>query len=718
MNRCRIFFSLTAIFTISAICLSYFFQNSDVDSVTGATVVNDVKETTSGTWAEYEYMRLRNPQTGEIPRNINRKQEEFAQTLPTVESRRAKKSKKETNNYAYGWKSRGPHNIGGRTRALGIDIRDENIILAGGVSGGMWKSTDNGANWRKTTSSYQLHNISCVVQDTRPGHEDTWYYGTGEMSGGHDEARAFVPYRGDGIFKSNDNGNSWELLESTSTDRPEAMDQNLDWTWKMAIDPSNLFEDEVYVAAHGAIYRSINGGETWNVVLGGTGQAQIYTDVAVTSNGVVYAALCFGPAQGLYRSVDGINWTEITPVGWPSFFNRVLIAIVPSNENNVYFFTETTATWAQSVNNGTYAFWKYKYISGNGTGAGSEWDNRSSNMFHNYAGVGFCMSLNVYPENEDIIILGRQSMHRSRDGFRTLSAIDLIGDAGGTFFEDYGLHCDHHAMVFSQTNPKVAYVANDGGIAKTYDITAPVVEWTSLEYGYITSQYYTVAIPNIEGDPRIMGGMHDNGSYITDSYNPMEHWKFLLSGDGSFAAFVDNGTKMIVSWQEGNTYLYNRVPQSPSEEYIATRINPDIDRPLFINPIAVDPNNDRVVYMAGGYQLLRCSDITNIPLDGSNSNKPDYWQAISGGGWSPVTAIGISKQPENIVYYGTQYGGLYKLENSLSDSPVRTVLSISGTGLPGNAYVSNIAVHPHNADHIIVTYANYEVRSIFASNDG
>ena len=48
---------------------------------------------------------------------------------------------------AFGWVHRGPYNVGGRTRALSVDVLDENIILAGGASGGMFRSIDGGNSW-------------------------------------------------------------------------------------------------------------------------------------------------------------------------------------------------------------------------------------------------------------------------------------------------------------------------------------------------------------------------------------------------------------------------------------------------------------------------------------------------------------------------------------------------------------------------------------------
>jgi hypothetical protein len=126
---------------------------------------------------EQEFMMLRDPVTNKVPADIFRLKLEFAKNLPqkevTVYDRNSKSTKSIT------WTERGPNNIGGRTRALAIDTRTNtspNItILAGGVSGGIWKSTDDGSTWTEKTTPGQLHNATCIVQDTRSGHEDTWY---------------------------------------------------------------------------------------------------------------------------------------------------------------------------------------------------------------------------------------------------------------------------------------------------------------------------------------------------------------------------------------------------------------------------------------------------------------------------------------------------------------------------------------------------------------
>ena len=155
---------------------------------------------------DWEIQRLADPITGKIPKNIRQKELLFSKNLP-------KSNTFSKNN----WQHRGPYNVGGRTRALCLDVLDENTILAGGASGGMFRSTDGGQSWDMTTDPSQEHRISCLTQDRRPGKENIWYFGTGENRGSY---VINVSLYGNGIWKSIDGGLSWDSLPMTTTNTP------------------------------------------------------------------------------------------------------------------------------------------------------------------------------------------------------------------------------------------------------------------------------------------------------------------------------------------------------------------------------------------------------------------------------------------------------------------------------------------------------------------
>jgi len=168
----------------------------------------------------WERIRLADPNTGEIPKNIRKKEMIFAKTLP-----------KATSMNKANWVHRGPYNVGGRTRALAMDVQDENIIFAGGASGGMFRSTDGGLSWDMTTDPNQLHNVTCVSQDKRIGKESVWYFGSGELTGSSASGGESY-YGGNGIYKSLDGGLSWDSLSVTATNT-NGFDSNFDFIWNI-----------------------------------------------------------------------------------------------------------------------------------------------------------------------------------------------------------------------------------------------------------------------------------------------------------------------------------------------------------------------------------------------------------------------------------------------------------------------------------------------------
>ena len=85
--------------------------------------------------ASWYFKRLLNPITRKIPTNIRSRELKFSESIP----------KNKTINSD--WVERGPFNVGGRTRAIAIDVNNENIIMAGGVSGGIFRSENQGQTW-------------------------------------------------------------------------------------------------------------------------------------------------------------------------------------------------------------------------------------------------------------------------------------------------------------------------------------------------------------------------------------------------------------------------------------------------------------------------------------------------------------------------------------------------------------------------------------------
>ena len=679
----------------------------------------------------WEIKRLADPATGKIPENIRSLELAFAATLPNdVEAGSQRLS-------ANPWINRGPWNVGGKTSAFGIDVSNENRLLAGTTSGGMWLSTDGGLNWNMTNTSSQLKGANCLVQDKRTGHTNVWYYGGGNpwaSAGGGGSAY----YLGDGVLKSIDGGLTWQPLAVTANGTPNSFSGGWQMVYTLANDVSAPdTASEIYAALYGSIARSVNGGTTWTTVRSGS---SYFTEVAVTTTGVVYATLSDdGTQKGIWRSTDGITYTNILPVGFPSAYNRIVPGINPNDENEVYFLANTpgfgkliydfmgTPHWN--------SLWKYNYVSGNGDAAGGNWQDLSINLpatgamfdkFHTQD--SYDMVVKVKPGNSNIVFLGGTNLYRSTTAFQDSTNTTFIGG-----YEQYSSlpvinsylnhHPDQHGLEFLPSNPNVMISTNDGGMFKTIDNTQSTVVWQPLNNGYVTTMFYTLAIDHgTSGNNVIVGGAQDNGTWFTNNATPTSPWKQVHGGDGSYCAIADNQSDYYFSIQNcmrlvkttldanGNTTGFRRIDPIGGKGY------------QWMNPFVLDPNNNNIMYLTGGKYLWRNNDLSAIPLTGAwdsiNTNWVRFNDSVPQANVE-ITAVVACKTPANRVYYGTDTKKIYRVDNANVGTPTPIDITSTTTGVvfPANGYVSSIAVDPSNGDNIMVIYSNYAVYSIFYSTN-
>ncbi|MBC8511058.1 MAG: T9SS type A sorting domain-containing protein [Cryomorphaceae bacterium] len=666
----------------------------------------------------WERIRLADPATGQIPNDIRKKEMIFAKTLP-----------KSTAMSKANWLHRGPYNVGGRTRALAMDVQDENILFAGGASGGMFRSTDGGLSWAMTTSPNQLHNVTCVSQDTRIGHEDTWYFGSGELTGSS-ASGGEAYYGGNGIYKSVDGGLSWDSLAVTATNT-NGFDSDFDFIWNVKTDPSNDSLDVVYAAVYSAIYRSENGGNSWTKVLGG-GSAY-YTNVEVTSTGVVYATLSSdGTDKGIWRSMDGQNWTNITDSLFTPVYGRIAIGVNPAAEDEVYFLAAETDGYGQHTdvffNGETWtSLWKYNANT-------TVWNDISLNIpanqnssFDNFnAQGGYDLLVKVHPDNQNTVYIGGTNLWRSTDGFSTPNNTMIIGgyligsaEGDGNWGVYPNHHPDQHDLLFLPSNTDVLLSATDGGVFKSNNAFADTVAWTSLNNGYYTSQLYGVTISRNANSEVMHGGFQDNGNFITFSDDIQTHWNMPFNGDGAFGGIADNEEDFYLTIQRG--VMYKMKLDTNANRLAFNRMDPasiDSSDYMFINPMVMDENSD-ILYMAAKNKLWRNNDIANIPYNNSHAKNDLGWEMFSDTISNPnmlITTIETSVSPANVVYLGTKYKKIYRIDNANTGDPDLVELTSPLTG--SNSYVYDIAVNPVNADEVLVVYSNYSVYSLFHSIDG
>src|SRR5438552_4094233 len=154
------------------------------------------------------------------------------------------------------WRSIGPYR-GGRVVAVAADPLDEQVFYFGSTGGGVWKTTNGGLIWENVSDGF-FARASVGALAVSIADPNVLYAGMGEAT-----IRGNVSH-GDGVYKSTDKGKTWTHLGLQETRH----------IGRVRIHPQN--PDLVYVAAlghaHGpnaerGVYRSRDGGKTWELVL-------------------------------------------------------------------------------------------------------------------------------------------------------------------------------------------------------------------------------------------------------------------------------------------------------------------------------------------------------------------------------------------------------------------------------------------------------------------
>lgn len=671
---------------------------------------------------KFEFERLRNPNTNEIPADIRNAELTFSSKIaPGDDSKRsitnAAKSSK-AGSFSY-WEKRGPYNVGGRTRALAIDRTNENVILAGGVSGGLWRSINGGESWKKVTTRRQSPSITCIVQDPRPGKHNTWYYGSGERFGNSAGAGGAF-FQGTGVYKSTNGGRTWKLLEATNDNNVSAFSP-FDLINSIAINPTN---GDIYVGTFNGVHRSQDSGNSFTEVL--AGGFDNTAEVAITTTGQIYATIDSGgnPNNGYFTTTDGDTWTEISPELLPGTYGRTVMGIDPSNENLVYFFT-------QNLSAGGPAF-LFRYDAS--ATPEEAYTDLSANLPTTIGGNvgnlnlqgGYNMVVKVSPVDPNLIFVGGTNLYRSITGFTTPAGQESW-IAGYSPLNDISIytdqHPDQHAFLFYPSNPNKVLSGNDGGVFVTEDITATnagaePVDWISLNNGYITTQPYHVSFDPDANSDDLIAGFQDNGTWYTNSTNPINPWVEELGGDGAYNAISDGGNSRYSSFQRGRIFRLNYDDEGNFVSF-ASVTPAGASGFAFIAPYILDANNDNIMYLPAGNRMWRNNDLDELPLF-SNAPTTVNWVDLPNTdtpAGTTISALDVSKFPvANRLYYGSSAGNIYRMDNANLDD--QEVVEISaGKGLP-TGFVNDINVDPSDSDRVIVTFSNYGIISLFLTTDG
>ncbi|TYA74698.1 T9SS type A sorting domain-containing protein [Seonamhaeicola marinus] len=641
--------------------------------------------------------------------------------------------------------NRGPSNFGGRTRALVIDRSDAsgNTMIAGGVSGGVFRTTNGGATWTKVSANDEIHNVTSIVQDPRAGFEDTWYYATGEALGNSAVNGAW--FYGDGIWQSTNGGITWSQIPSTDSAHEGGFNSRFDLISKLAVHPTT---GHLYAAVIGEIRRF--DGTSWTTELsdGLSTTAQV-TDIVITNNGRIYAGFSgyhSASREGVWTSATGIgSWSRINDNGVDPAdftpFGRVVLALAPSDQDLLYVLFENGNTADCSTDTQEADLWRWDQGTTTFTdyssvlpSEGCDTDGNPSDAGNNPFSVqnGYDLVVSVKPDNANFVIIGGTNVYKKENITDSGSRFTRIG--GYISNTSYGKYANHHpdihALVFnpSNVNTNVLLTGTDGGIHRTDDITAATVAWTSLNNSYQTFQFYHVNIDPLDTSDGVIGGSQDNGTtYGGTSFslaNLTSHFDYFSGDGGACAISRDNAcVPFFFSSQSGSIYK-----DCPSFSEITPDSSPGSK---FVTYFHLDPDNNNALYYAARGNLFRTTDATNVtpstwtnlgsPTGFGSTNRNSDGSPVNSEEWFEVFSTTRSTYNASTSYLlmGGDFGHILRINDPQNVTDLSTAVDITPNGATTTwpSIVTGLAIHPSNPDIVLATYSNYGITNIFLTTN-
>ncbi len=581
----------------------------------------------------------------------------------------------------------GARNIGsaamsGRVASLAAtrEASGKLTIFVGAASGGIWKSEDGGTNYRPVFDEQPVQSIGALALD--PKNSKNVWAGTGEPW-----VRNSVSI-GDGIYKSTDGGETWNKTGLPNSERIS----------KIIVSPKS--SDTVFVAVPGALwsdspdrglYKTTDGGKNWNQVLKGSNLSTGASTIAMdpSNPNILFAGLWDFRRQGwTYRSGgaspndpsgSGLFRTTDGGATWKE--------ITP--EANKGFpkkpYGRLAVAIAPSNPKRVYAFVESTdsalFVSDDG---GQTWAQRDKSQWMVWRPFYFA-NLIVDPKNPDRVFKTDGALILSEDGGKSFATVGGFN----------GAHGDVHAVWIDPDNTKTVITGDDGGIWYAYDGGNRWWKANNLPI----SQFYHVSVD--DADPfQVYGGLQDNSCWVGQSEYPggitNAQWENIFNGDG-FYTFVDPADPdyIYAEYQGGYAGRVNR--HTLEARFIQPK--PNYKEKLRFNwnaPFVASPNEKGTIYIAAQF-LFRSRDQgqswERISPDLTTNDPEKQKQEQSGGvtidnsaAEMHTTIFSVSESPKdkNVIWAGTDDGNL-----QVTRDGAKTWNNVVGNvqGLPKNSWV-------------------------------
>lgn len=639
------------------------------------------------------------------------------------------------------WISRGPTNVGGRTRAIMFDPNDatNRRVFAGGVSGGLWvinDITNPASTWVQVTGVPGNLAVSAITYD--PNNTQTMYLGTGELYTAGDAT-------GNGIYKSTDGGTTWTNVfggQGTTQTGAQFIVPGFFFVtdiivWDADGNSATTNDSQVFasigssfyaesgsiatflgVAEYG-LYRSTNNGANWNriTINNGAGRREAPNDLEIGADNKIWMSTTrnvFGDLGGtIWSSTNGSTFTFVNQI--PNA-DRTEIEPSSTDANKFYVLIDSSINGEADIFITTNAFATITPLpepDDVDTGIPAS-DFTRGQAFYD-------LVVEADPTNDAIVYIGGIDLFRSDNSGVTWTQISKWSNNNNLAALPVSLvHADQHGFVFRPGNNNQAIVAHDGGVdyCTSLSVSGASATFVTMETDYITTQFYRSAISPFattgSTSETIMGGTQDNGTpyFFERPANPQPQDADLTTGDGGFCYYDQVGENYLIVNNTNNQriLLFTLDGTTPAARIVGSSNDGD-----FINPGALDSNLD-ILYVNGRsgstQRLYRYSDLTN-PTTQNNNTRTTLTNALLNSNPSAFIVSPFTTGSTTLLV-GLENGRLLRLTNANTATPTWT--NISDINFLGS--ISDVEFGATEND-LFVTFYNYGIPgNVWYSNNG
>jgi len=443
-----------------------------------------------------------------------------------------------------------------RTNVILVDPNDVNTWYIGTPAGGLWKSTNAGANWAPLTDNLPQIGVSGISVDY--SNSDIIYIATGDDDGNDTQSA--------GVFKSIDGGQTWNPTGLGPDNTPGSMNE-------IYMHPTN--SNILWVATNQGVYKTTDAGVTWNVTLSGN-----IKDLKLKPSdpNVMYAVTI----NEFYKSTDGGNSFNQITNGVPTSNGRMVIEVTPANNEYVYIL---------SVNADQDLTFKGVYRSEDSGESFTARNTLTDVIESNQA--WFDLALGVSHTNAEEVFVGCLNVWRSTNGGTAFSRLNNWSFPQGATYT----HADIHMI---RSFGGTIFVCSDGGI---YSSVNGGNNFTDNTGGIQASQFYKVAIS--QNDPnKMVGGLQDNGGH---AYNNGDgNWLNYYGADGMDTAIDPTNDNKYYGFLQNGGSLHKSIDAGTSN---GGNVNQPLDsNGNWVTPLAMNSNGE---LFAGYDDLYRLNDNEN-----------------------------------------------------------------------------------------------------------